>query len=903
MIVYTLTGFLVFGHRDEHSRKNLYGLQVVLLILVHFSCFLPICLKTGKLSYLFYYVAFQATMIIILEIYPMIYPKINRLIVNNMCMLISVGLVMISRLDFDEAVKQFIVVVVSFAVCGIIPWIMRKIKRIPELPYVYGGVGLFLLAIVYFLGRVSNGSRLAIFIFGLSFQASEFVKILFVLCLAGILFKGTEIKNLLIATAFAAAHVCILALSNDLGAALIFYITFVLLVFVASRNFFYLLLGLGTGAGASVLSYYLFRHVQVRVAAFIDPFSVIDNEGYQITQSLFAIGSGGWFGLGLFNGTPETIPYVETDFIFSAIAQEFGIVFAICLVLICLCCFIMFINISFKLKDDYSRYIAVGLGVTYIFQVFMTVGGGTRFIPLTGVTLPLVSYGGSSCMATVITFMIIEGLYNLREPEDVAPSKNKAKERMVAVQNNILLGIMYFFVLVFTALSLYLCFYVHTHEEEMINNPYNPRQEMLAKSTVRGPVYSRDMEILASSSEKDDGEVRSYPFHNIFAHAIGYSINGRAGIEALSNYYLINSNQPMTERIAADLAGEKYLGDGVVSTLDVELQKAAYSALGSYTGAAVVSDPRTGEVLALVSKPDYDPNEIRDIWDDLVKDEESTVLLNRATNGLYPPGSTFKMITLYEYLKEHSDDYDDYRYDCKGELKAGDGKIICFNHNAHGEVDLKRSLAISCNSSFGNIGLLLNRESFKETLKTFMFDEELPLSSKSTVTLDNLTDLDMALTAFGQGLTLMTPMHLNMITGGIANGGVVMKPYLVSKVVNSRLNTVKEFKPSEYKKIMSKEDASLITDMLTEVVNSGTAVKLKNDRYTVAGKTGSAEFSDYTTSTHSWFTGFAPAEDPKVCVTIILENAGTSGLHAVPLAKKIFDTYFNRYDNEGVETE
>ncbi len=902
MIVYTMTCFLIFGRGDERSRKSLYGLQVLLIIAMDFTCFLSLCLKTGDIRYLFYYAVFQVAMILFMELYPMIYERINRLIVNNVCMLTGIGLVMLTRLDFDKAVKQFIIAFVSFAIGGCIPFIMKKINRIPNIPYVYGGFSFSLLLLVYFIGRLSNGSRLAVYIFGISFQASEFVKIIFVICLAGILYNGTEIRNLIIATAVSAAHVLILALSNDLGAALILFVTFVLMVFIASGNFFYLLVGLGTGAGVSVLAYHIFRHVRVRVLAFLDPFSVIDNEGYQITQSLFAIGSGSWFGLGLFNGTPETIPYVETDFIYSAIAQEFGIVVAICLILICLSCFIMFVNISFKLSDDFYRYIAVGLGFTYVFQVFLTVGGGTRFIPLTGVTLPLVSYGGSSVMATVFTFMIIEGMYTLRESGEIT-YKSKAKENRINSQSKIITGLVYLFIALFSALSVYLSVYVFTHKEEFVNNPYNPRQEALSKQSLRGPIYSRNMEILASSSEKDDVEVRNYPFHNIFAHVIGYSTNGRAGIEAMANYYLINSNQPMTERIAADLAGEKYLGDGVVTTLDIGLQTAAYEAMGSYNGAAIVSDPVTGEILALVSKPDFDPGEIRDIWDDLVKDENSSILLNRATNGLYPPGSTFKIVTLYEYIKEHPDDYNDYYYNCNGELKVGDGRIICYNHDTHGNVSLKKSLALSCNSSFGNIGLLLDRKQFSKTLKDFMFNEKMPVSYilPGSITVDDeLNDLDMALTAFGQGKTLMTPMHLNMITAAIANNGMVKKPYLITEVLNSRLNSVKKFESEDYRRIMSEEEAKIMTDMLKAVVENGTAKKLKNTVYSVAGKTGSAEFSDYTTSTHSWFTGFAPADDPKVCVTVILENAGASGLHAVPVAKKIFDTYFERYDNETV---
>ena len=149
-----------------------------------------------------------------------------------------------------------------------------------------------------------------------------------------------------------------------------------------------------------------------------------------MTQSLFAISSGGWFGLGLFEGNPTSIPFVETDFIFSAVAEELGIVFAMCVILISISCFIMFMDISIKLQDRFYQLVAFGLGITYIFQVFLTIGGGTKFIPMTGVTLPLISYGGTSVLITVIMFFVIEGLYIIRQDEG-AKSVRKKKKRSI----------------------------------------------------------------------------------------------------------------------------------------------------------------------------------------------------------------------------------------------------------------------------------------------------------------------------------------------------------------------------------------------------------------------------------------------------------------------------------------
>ncbi len=914
MVLYTMECFLVFRYKDEKARKGVYVRQLVLTILMHFSCFLSICLKSGNIRFLFFYAVFQIVILAVMEIFPMVYPRMNRLIINNVSMLLSVGLVMLARLDFSMAVKQLIVVSISIVIAGFIPYAMIRMRKLPNKPLFYGTAGIVLLGIVYLTGTIANGSKLAISIFGLSFQASEFVKILFVFFVAGALYNSTSFLNIVYITVIAAIHVLLLVMSRDLGAALIFFVVYVLMVFIASRNYFYLLLGSAAGVAASIIAFRVFRHVQVRVAAFKDPFSVIDNEGYQITQSLFAISSGSWFGLGLFDGTPETIPYVETDFIFAAIAQEFGLIFSICLVLICLSCFLMFINISMRFKNSFYKYVAIGLGMTYVFQVFLTVGGEIKFIPLTGVTLPLVSYGGSSVMATVFTFFIIEGLYVVRStPETVAAYNDKKpaeqqKENFFTKQPNIIMGISYLFIATFLVMSVYICLNSNVREEEYINNSYNPRQEVLIKQNIRGSIYSRDMEVLAETQVVDGEEIRYYPYANIFAHSVGYSTKGRMGLEALANYYLINSNQPMTERIAADISASKYKADSVVTTLDAGLQKAAYTSIGNYRGAVVVSNPKTGEILAMVSKPDFNPNEIDSIWEDLLADESSTVLLNRATQGQYPPGSCFKIMTLLEYIRENPDSYANYRFRCIGELSTPDGKITCYNHETHGNVDLKKSLAVSCNSSFGNIGLLLNRQAFQKTLDELLFNNELPLtasySKSSCIVNDEMNDLEMVHTAFGQGETLMTPVHMNLITCAIANDGVLMKPYMVDRVINSANNTVTTLgTPTQYASLMTKEESDILSEYMEEVVKTGTARKLKNSSYTVAGKTGSAEFSSLSSSSHSWFTGFAPVEDPEICVTIILEEAGASGIRAVPMAKKIFDEYFRRYDDSEYNDE
>ncbi len=433
MALYTYECFAVFRFSTEERRNGIYLRQNLLMFLVHFTCFLAMCTETGELDYLFFYAFQEIILFATVSLFSMIYPRINRLIINNVCMLLSIGFVILTRLDYNKAIKQFIIATVSLIIAMIIPFFVDKFRFLKKLKWIYASVGIAALSVVLILGSVTKGAKLSFSIAGLTFQPSEFVKILFVFFVASALHNASKFTDVLLTAVVAGTHVVVLVLSKDLGSALIFFVVYVFMVIVATRNWWYLLAGMAGGSAAALIAYKLFTHVQVRVMAWQDPWSVIDREGFQITQSLFAIGSGGLFGSGLFQGTPESIPYVEADFVFSAVAEELGLIFAMCLILICLSCFIMCMNIAVRLEDKFYRLVAFGLGVTYIFQIFLTIGGGTKFIPLTGVTLPLISYGGSSVLTTLIMFSIIEGLYIIKQRE--VNRSGKAKSKNVSGRN------------------------------------------------------------------------------------------------------------------------------------------------------------------------------------------------------------------------------------------------------------------------------------------------------------------------------------------------------------------------------------------------------------------------------------------------------------------------------------
>lgn len=439
--------------------------------------------------------------------------------------------------------------------------------------------------------------------------------------------------------------------------------------------------------------------------------------------------------------------------------------------------------------------------------------------------------------------------------------------------------------------------YAVTHKQALINNSYNSRQGILIAQNKRGTIYAAGGQKLAETQTDTEGEeVRVYPYANLFSHAVGYAANGRFGVEAQANYYLINSSTKLSEKVASDMAGEKYPGDSVFTTLDVDLQQIAYDSLGVYKGAVLVTEPKTGRILAMVSKPDFDPNVIEDIWDDLLADKESGVLVNRVTQGLYPPGSTFKIVTALEYIRENTDSYSQFKFQCNGHFSHGEERINCYHGSAHGSEDFTKAFAKSCNSAFASIGLTLDRAGFGRTVDRLLFNQPLEVDfayNRSSLHVDaDTSDADVMQAAIGQGTTQITPLQLNMITCAIANDGMLMKPYLIDRVENHEKTVIKQFSPDSYKRLMSEEEAQIMTELMEEVVKSGTGTKLSGLSYTAAGKTGSAEYNKVKTDSHAWFTGFAPVEDPEVCVTIIIEGAGSGGDYAVPIAKRILDACF-----------
>ena len=483
----------------------------------------------------------------------------------------------------------------------------------------------------------------------------------------------------------------------------------------------------------------------------------------------------------------------------------------------------------------------------------------------------------------------------------VSDKKNTSKKAAPNPKaNNGILGITYLIVALFLGLAVYMGYFLQVRSEDVINNSYNARLDSFSDRIVRGKIMAGDGTVLAETQVDAEGnETRVYYYGSVFDHAVGYSAKGKTGIEALANFYLLTSHVNLLEQVGNELSGRKNPGDNVYTTLDAELQQAAYAALGDRKGVVIAMEPDTGKVLAMVSKPGYDPNTLLQDWDRLTgEDNGEGQLLNRATQGLYPPGSTFKIVTALEYMREHPGDYRDYQFDCSGVYENGDYRIKCYHSTAHGHQDFTLAFANSCNGAFSSLGLGLNLGGFRNTAKDLLFNSPLPIAGlpykQGSFNMEPGADTwEILQTSIGQGTTQITPMHNAMITAAIANGGTLMKPYFLDSVETAGGEEIKKFMPASYGSLMTAGEAAGLTELMRAVVTEGTGSAVRTDAYTVAAKTGSAEF-ETGKETHAWFTGFAPAESPRLVVTVLVEEGGSGGRVAAPIARQLFDIYMAR---------
>ncbi len=442
----------------------------------------------------------------------------------------------------------------------------------------------------------------------------------------------------------------------------------------------------------------------------------------------------------------------------------------------------------------------------------------------------------------------------------------------------------------FLALLTYLLYFNMFRAEEISSSPYNRRQWDEERYVTRGTVYDRGGLVLAETNEDSDGNSeRIYPYGKLYSHVIGYcsQVYGKSMLEQQFDSELLGKGD------LSIFAGDKKRGYDLNLTISHSLQKYAYEQMNGRSGAAVAIDPNTGEVLALVSLPDFDPSsaELEKSWNGIVENEESP-LLARATAGLYAPGSTYKTVTL---AAAYENGMSGKVFDDTGSFTLGSIQVDNYGGKAYGEISIEDAFKVSSNQVFCTVGHELGSETMLDISKRFGIGSEpefdIPMS-KSVVQYKKMSNADASLVAIGQGQLLTTPLHMAMICGAVANGGNLMRPYMVGSVTKNNV-IVSEARPKVSGKAISPDCAEYITEQMTETVRGGTATRAAISGISVAGKTGTAE--NEQGKDHAWFVGFAPAENPQIAVAVILEYSGGSGGDtAAPIAGNIMRKYLGK---------
>ena len=451
------------------------------------------------------------------------------------------------------------------------------------------------------------------------------------------------------------------------------------------------------------------------------------------------------------------------------------------------------------------------------------------------------------------------------------------------------------------AMLLYFIYFEVKGKDDVLSSKYNTRQQNMAQLIRKGDIVTSDGVVVATTQTKEDGtEVRAYPYTNWYAHTVGYSVLGGYGLEDTQKLNLLTSHIDFWTKLKNEFLGVKTQGDTLVTTLDSGLQDFCYRQLDGKSGSITVVEPSTGKILAMVSSPNFDPNTVEEQWSWLTSEENTTQnLMNHATQGTYPPGSTFKIITLLEYIRENPDTWQDFHYTCTGTYTNGDYVVNCHDGVAHGELDIYGILGMSCNGAFDTIAQTLDAKKWQKLAEDFGYNQndrsqvDFPYKTSSfDIASDDSVWQRMQL-AIGQGSTNVTPLLNLMMYAAIANDGVMMTPYLVDSYLDADGNLVTQTKPKALRTVCTKEEAELLDEFLTYVITNGTAAAGGSQYARVSGKTGSAQY-DSTKNYHAWFCGYGTNDVNEIAVCVMIEKGGAGGAVAAPVAGQIFDYYFSR---------
>jgi peptidoglycan glycosyltransferase len=462
--------------------------------------------------------------------------------------------------------------------------------------------------------------------------------------------------------------------------------------------------------------------------------------------------------------------------------------------------------------------------------------------------------------------------------------------------------VMLVFLILFIALISYISYFFMFNSEKTVASTFNQRLWAERNKVLRGTIYDRDMVALTKSTKINDTSQKvKYLGGEAFAHAIGYidPVYGLTGLEKKYDSELMGAETEVSKFFSFGKKDEEEkVGNGLRTTLNSKLQKVAFNALKDKKGAVVALNPKTGEILAMVSMPSYNPNNFNKDWKGLLANKDIP-LLNRAVSGLYPPGSIFKTITAISALENIPDVYN-RKFKDNGKLVFNESTSLeNFGGKAYGNIDFKYAFVHSSNVVFGTLGIDVGNKALKDTSEKFYFNKDIPSSG---LTIDNSRfpsyksneKGNIAQSAIGQAGVLATPMQMALVASTVANDGIMMEPMMVSEILDSKGKSIKKIEPNRLEEPMSKENAKIMKDLMKEVVNEGTGNSAAVSGIQVCGKTGTADHNDNSGKemlAHSWFISFAPYENPQIAIAVLVEEGGVGGVEAAKITSKLIEAY------------
>ena len=874
------------------------------------------------------FVAFAAAHVAV----RMLAPDADPVILPVVFLLSGIGIAFVTRLAPDLAENQVLWLFISVAAMIATLFFVRNLDKLADYKYTLGLIGVILLILPMIIGTEKNGSKLWLTFGGFSFQPGELAKILIVLFLAFYLasnrealsvtahrvgpFRIPRFRMLLPLFIMWGISLLIVIFERDLGSALLFFMYFVVMLYVATGRWSYVFIAIVLLVIGFFFCYHFFSHVKIRVDIWLDPWTDAQNSGYQIVQSLYSIADGDLVGSGIGKGMPTLIPFVESDFLFSAIAEEMGLLGASAVIILYMLFCVRGFATAARAKSDSSAFAAVGLTTVIGFQAFLIIAGVTKLLPLTGVTLPFMSQGGSSLLSSFIIVGLLlragdEGTGREAQLVASAPDTGNGRVSLLGAQasafvhgshararfevqgeesgvlGRVALGkrltaLITAFAVLFAALIANLTYLQVINASAIQHMPSN--NHTIAKSAYvqRGAIITSDGVTLAESLRQEDGTyLRSYPQGSLAAHTVGYISTryGSSGIESTMNDTLTGSSNYSDWKSALySLAGVQEPGNTVALTINSQMQRAAESALEGYTGAVVVLDPSTGAVLAKASAPTYSYDQL----DDIMKSGGSgSQLLDRTTQALYSPGSTFKAVTLSAALDTGTTSLDTV-YDAEPALTIGGAEVSNYGYNDYGTPTLKEAFALSSNTVFGQVGVQVGASNLVKYADAFGYGTNIGQDFNTLPSLmpdpSEMTEWETAWAACGQPVgqhpspagPQVTVMQNAMVAQAVANGGVVMNPYLVDHVLSPEGAAISTTQPKSLGQAISADTASKVKEAMLGVVDHGTGVRAKVQGVQVAGKTGTAQIENG--KINSFFIGFAPYDNPTLVISVVIEG-------------------------------